>query len=106
MMPVASGVRFNVCTVFMVPPTVAVTIFPPWKALAALIWICLPAAMMVWQVTHASVASYLPLVAPAAEPAAGSIVGSTGAHWATLGCMSKGAGFGATVWLTPWTVRR
>src|SRR4029079_13797245 len=106
MSPVASGVRFDVCTVFAVPLTVALTVLPPWNALVASICVGDPVALTVWQVTHVSVARYLPFAGPAAAPAGGSVAGSTGAQSGVLGCTSKGAVAAWTVCETPGTVRR
>src|SRR3954447_4888694 len=101
MSPVASGVRFDVCTILEAPLTVVVTILPPWNALAASMCVGVPVALTVWHVAQASVARYLPLAGPAAEPAGGSAVGSTGAHSAAVGCTSNGAVGACTVWETP-----
>src|SRR5450432_3188623 len=86
MMPVVSGVRFELWTVLAVPLTVVLTSFPPWNALEASILSGFALdTVTVWQVAQARVARYLPFAAPAAVPAAGRAVGSTAAHSGAIG---------------------
>src|SRR4051794_28397482 len=107
MMPVASGVRFEVWTFLGAPPTVVVTTFPPWNAFVASM--CsgfAPVTVTEWQVAQASVARYLPLAGPVARPAEGKAVGSTAAHSGALGWTSYGAVLACTVCEAAGTVRR
>src|SRR5579884_82770 len=65
MMPLAEGVMFADWPI-IVPD---VTGRPPWNALAALMRVGVSfARSAVWQVTHNSVARYLPLAAPVPLP--------------------------------------